>query len=124
MYGLSNHLLNTPWPKVVRGMAQLSALSAKADLAGDLFDLLSDRTPAADASLPDTGLERERERALSASHIVLGPPEDWTAVYGTRCATVLTLDAEGRANFEERTFTHTAQIDAIAGESFVLAGSS
>jgi uncharacterized protein with NRDE domain len=118
VYGLSNHLLNTPWPKVTRGIAALSALPDRYDVAGELFALLYDRRPAEDGRLPDTGLGLERERAVSASHIVLGPADDWTAVYGTRCASVVTIGREGVVDFEERTFTHTGQIDGIAAESF------
>jgi len=120
VYGLSNHLLDTPWPKVVRGKSRLAALAEQDDVADALFALLYDRKPAADEALPDTGLGVERERALSSSHILLGPREDWTAVYGTRCATVVTLGAR-RLAYEERTFTPAARIDCIAAESFTLA---
>lgn len=120
VYGLSNHLLNTPWPKVTRGIARLTALSPRHDPAPELFDLLYDRVTADQSSLPDTGLGPERERALSASHILLGPADDWTAIYGTRCATVLTIDDRNVLSFEERTFDHTARIEAISAESFRL----
>ena len=118
IYGLSNHLLNTPWPKVTRGVAALTALTARPEPAPELFQVLYDRQPADDAALPDTGLDLERERAVSASHIVFGPANDWTAVYGTRCATVVTLSDGGRVDYEERTFTPAGLIDSVSAESY------
>ena len=53
-----------------------------------LFSLLADRTRADDAPLPETGLERQWERVLS-SPFVQDPD------YGTRCSTVLMLEAAG-----------------------------
>lgn len=98
VHGLSNHLLDTPWPKVVRGKAALGAWLAAGgeDLEG-LFALLADRRPAPDADLPDTGVPRAWERTLSAAFIV-------APGYGTRCSTVLLLDRDGGARFVERSF--------------------
>lgn len=98
LYGLSNHLLDTPWPKVVRGKEALNGL-----LAGNAFDrerffgLLADRTQAPDEELPDTGVGPELERLLSPVFIR-------TPVYGTRCSTVLTIDGNFGIELEERVF--------------------
>jgi len=99
IYGVSNHLLDTPWPKVVRGKAALAGLLERPDtLAPDpLLEILLDRTYAADHELPDTGVGAERERALSPLFIA-------TPDYGTRSSTALLLDAAGRAHLVERTF--------------------
>lgn len=98
VYGLSNHLLNTPWPKVRNGMERFSALvRAETVDRGKIFGLLSDEAMAADEDLPDTGVGVEIERALSAIFIK-------TPVYGTRCSTVLTFDHDLRFNLEERVF--------------------
>jgi uncharacterized protein with NRDE domain len=100
VYGLSNALLNTPWPKVERGKQVLrDALSGPADeLEASLFGALADRGVAADPLLPETGVGLERERALSAAFIV-------TPQYGTRCSTVLIVTADGRVSFTERRVT-------------------
>lgn len=100
VYGLSNHLLDTPWPKVVRGRAALrDALAAAAPLDVEpLFRLLADRAPAADRELPDTGVGVERERLLSSPFIA--SPD-----YGTRASTVLLVRADGAARLVERTFS-------------------
>ena len=103
MYGLSNHLLDTPWPKVVRGKAGLNTLINPLQFDPDAaFSLLSDSIPAGDDELPDTGIPLEWERALSA--IFIARPE-----YGTRCSTLLTANAEGQRWFVERRFTDGPQ---------------
>jgi uncharacterized protein with NRDE domain len=98
-HGLSNHLLNTPWPKVERARRQLAALAdtpAQA-LPDALFGLLADTTLEPDAALPDTGIGLEWERALSTAMIR-------TPDYGTRSSTVVLVDRTGQMRFEERTF--------------------
>jgi uncharacterized protein with NRDE domain len=99
VHGLSNHLLDTPWPKVKRGKERLSGLM-KADEAGlvrGLFDALADRTVAHDAELPDTGVGFERERELSCAFIA-------GERYGTRASTVLLVSRDGEVLCEERRF--------------------
>jgi len=97
VHGLSNHLLNTPWPKVQRAMAGLSELIRSEELDLEhLFQLLDDGTPAADHDLPDTGVGTEWERVLSPIRID-------TEGYGTRCSSVILVDGQGQARFVERT---------------------
>jgi uncharacterized protein with NRDE domain len=98
VHGLSNHLLDTPWPKVVRGKEDLHRALAGSDdaLESALFASLALRDPAPDAALPSTGIEMQRERALSAAFIV--SPE-----YGTRASTVLLVSHDGKVRFTERT---------------------
>jgi uncharacterized protein with NRDE domain len=98
IYGLSNHLLDTPWPKLTRVRERFaSALAADRMDPDALLALLDDRTPAAEDERPDTGLPAELERALSAPFIV-------TPAYGTRCSTILTISADRRCTFVERRF--------------------
>lgn len=98
VHGLSNAFLDTPWPKVERAKAGMEQLLRASDdaLADGLFALLRDEVPATDAQLPDTGLPRPMEHAVSPIFIS-------TDGYGTRCSTVVLVDAEGRVYFEERT---------------------
>ncbi len=86
IHGVSNHLLNTPWPKVVRGKKGLGELLKQdaADLERALFDLLRHAEPAPDLELPDTGIGLEWERVLSPLFIK-------SEGYGTRCSTVLLM---------------------------------
>jgi len=98
-YGLSNALLDTPWPKVVAKKAGLLAcMGAYGDAPvaqrDALLALMRDPTTAPDETLPSTGLTLERERALSAAYIRL--PN-----YGTRCTTVLQVDSGGGIHMKE-----------------------
>ncbi len=97
IHALSNHLLNTPWPKVIRAKAALTNLmiDPHPSIEG-LFAMLMDDRTAADDELPDTGVGLEWERILSPIYIRSGE-------YGTRCSTVLICDQQGRVHFEERT---------------------
>lgn len=101
IYGLSNHRLDTPWPKVVRGKEALGRMIKRPCFDYDeAFALLADTTCAADSELPDTGIPFEWERALSAIFIAM--PN-----YGTRCSTLLLTTADGRQNFVERRYNRT-----------------
>lgn len=96
-YAVSNDLLDTPWPKVVRGRRGFEDLLAARPMdVPALFDLLSDRQTAEDAALPDTGIGLARERTLSPIFIT---SDD----YGTRSSTVVLVDADGGVAFHERT---------------------
>jgi uncharacterized protein with NRDE domain len=101
VYGLSNELLDTPWPKLVRVKRRFEEwLAEPAATAADLFALLADRTQAlpTDAPAPAPGgLPREWERILSAPFVV-------HPTYGTRCSTVLMLEAGGSGTLAERRF--------------------
>lgn len=100
VHGLSNHLLNTPWPKVDRAKAGLAALAdTPVELLPErLFELLADERRAQDGELPQTGVSLEWERVLSSAFIR-------AADYGTRSSTVVVRWADGRALFEERGFS-------------------
>lgn len=98
IYGLSNHLLDTPWPKVEKGKARFTDLLRSNETSNEnLFDLLSDESLAADEDLPSTGIPYEAEKAISAIFIK-------TPGYGTRCSTVLRFDTNLEWSFEERVF--------------------
>jgi uncharacterized protein with NRDE domain len=99
LYGLSNHLLDTPWPKVAATKNAFGALLNRktSELAEGLFALLSDRNRPADALLPATGAGPEWERLLSSAFIA---SDD----YGTRSSTVVLIDRDGKIVFVERNF--------------------
>jgi len=94
IYGLSNHLLDTPWPKVRNAKSRLA--SALADVRDEtvVLNMLRDDRPAPDADLPQTGIGLEWERLLSSAFV---RADD----YGTRCSTVFRVDNAGRALFDE-----------------------
>jgi uncharacterized protein with NRDE domain len=97
IYGLSNALLDTPWPKVTRAVTAFACQTAQGVRPDGLLALMSDRELAAELELPSTGIPRDWERALSAIHIRANG-------YGTRATTVLTVRRDGLVGFVERTF--------------------
>lgn len=99
IYGLSNHLLDTPWPKVVRGKEGLARILREPgeNLEGDLLQLLSDQSQAPDQDLPSTGVPLKWERLLSSIFI---QGEN----YGTRGSSVLLVDRQGHIRLRERSF--------------------
>lgn len=98
LYGLSNHLLDTPWPKVVRARDGIAGcLDTGAGGVAGMFEVLADTRPAGDDELPSTGVPLEWERRLSPIFI---SGRD----YGTRASTVMLIGADGTARFEERNF--------------------
>jgi uncharacterized protein with NRDE domain len=99
IHGLSNHLLDTPWPKVRRAteaMAKVLGRSGRPDPEA-LLALLGDRHRPPDGELPDTGIGLEWERLLSTAFIQ-------SPAYGTRASSVLLVAADGATEFIERTF--------------------
>ena len=98
IYGLSNALLDTSWPRVDNAKRELEQLIARDSwTAQELLAFLDDREPAAEADLPDTGVGPERERWLSPLFIT-------GEHYGTRSSTALVIDEDGRIDFTERSF--------------------
>jgi len=103
IHGLSNRVLDTPWPKVAAGRRELQErLAGGRPRTEALFELLDDRLVAPDRELPDTGVGLERERTLSA-RFILG------AEYGTRCSTLLLSDRWGHARLIERSYDSTGE---------------
>lgn len=114
VYGLSNHLLDTPWPKVRLARERFAA--ALPDLPDDrrLLALLRDDQPAPDAHLPRTGVGMEWERWLSPAFIR-------APGYGTRCSSVLTLSNDGAVCFAEWTWDEAGRIAAEVRHRFTVA---
>jgi len=107
IHGLSNHLLDTPWQKVVRGKKSLANVVGNADFSReDLFAILADRTQADDELLPDTGVGLARKRMLSSIFIT-------SERYGTRSSTVLLIDSNRQVSFSERSFNGGGATDVV-----------
>jgi uncharacterized protein with NRDE domain len=118
IYGLSNRLLDTPWPKVEWGKkALMDLLSEKKGPSPEtLFALLADRTRPPDNRLPDTGVGLEWEKILSPRFIA-------SPVYGTRSSTVLLINRKKGVTFMERVFDGGADPGITVRFDFRLAHS-
>ena len=97
VYGLSNHLLDTPWPKVRAARANLAALIEAEPGTDEIFALLGERSLPPAHELPDTGVGQQHEQLLAPCFIV-------SERYGTRASTVVRVSREGRVEFEEHSF--------------------
>lgn len=111
VHGLSNHLMDEPWPKVVRARGAMQAALVDPEPAPRLFDLLSDTRGADDSELPDTGVGLAWERRLA-------PPLITGADYGSRASTVLTLGEDGAVSLEERTRSEDGGVAGVAQFAF------
>lgn len=107
IHGLSNHVLDTPWPKVEKGKAGLARLLADRFDADAALQLLDDTERAPSSDLPKTGVSPELEERLSSIRI---PAVNG---YGTRCSTALCVGNDGKIEFHERTYRE----DGSAGET-------
>lgn len=98
IHGLSNALLNTPWPKVQKGKEHFASLiDGKEPDAEMLFNMLYNEERAMDDVLPDTGVGIERERMLSSMFIK-------SPGYGTRCSTVMLVNHANHVQYHERIY--------------------
>ena len=94
IYGLSNHLLDTPWHKVERAKEGFVAALRAGAATPDLMTVLRDEREAPEGELPSTGITIELERRLSRSFIR-------DPLYGTRCSTVIRIGHDRRVDFAE-----------------------
>lgn len=97
VYGLSNALLDTPWPKVKKSKELFQSKIKEDFQIEELIQLMQDDKVASDEDLPPTGLSLEMERAVSAMCIK-------TSNYGTCCSTAITIDFDGNVNYMEKSY--------------------
>jgi uncharacterized protein with NRDE domain len=123
VYGLSNAMLDTPWPKVthrVAAFAQTLAMDqGNLKHVDQYLHLLSDNRVAVDQELPSTGVSKEWEKALSPAFVQ-------TPMYGTRSSTVLRIRKDGAFEMVERRFDANGTIghDVITGALTSASGSN
>jgi uncharacterized protein with NRDE domain len=95
IYGLSNELLDSPWPKTQRLKAGLTELLAQEEIdTAQALVLLQDQNQPLDEDLPDTGVGLVWEHLLATAFIK-------SPIYGTRASTVLLLGQQNICLIEQ-----------------------
>ena len=112
VYGLSNHLLDTPWPKLLKARSGLAALLPRLPDDDAALALLRDATPAPDPHLPNTGMSLEWERWLSSAFI--RAPD-----YGTRCSSLVAVARSGDVRLREWTWDRHGDLRSELTHRFV-----
>ncbi|GMQ28099.1 NRDE family protein [Algoriphagus confluentis] len=97
IHGLSNGLINDPWPKTELAKKQLMAVLPDPN-PEILLDILKSEEKYPWELLPETGVPKEMEESLSAQLIRM-PPN-----YGTVSATAVLRDPKGYTQLKERRF--------------------
>ena len=98
IYGLSNALLDTPWPKVEKSKLYLKKIIQQTEIhPWEVLNILSDTILAKDEELPYTGVGLELERLLS-------PVFTKMEKYGTRCSTIVMVDKNNNVKFVEKSY--------------------
>jgi uncharacterized protein with NRDE domain len=101
VYGLSNAMLDTPWPKVqhrVGAFAQMLAMDTGDFKKSEQYiRIMQDQTQAPDGYLPQTGVSYEWEKVLSSTFIK-------TEHYGTRSITLIRVKHNGQYEVVEKCF--------------------
>ncbi|EXI71069.1 MAG TPA: NRDE family protein [Candidatus Accumulibacter phosphatis] len=119
IYGLSNHLLDTPWPKLASARAAFAAALRTLPEPTPFFALLADREIVPDSHLPETGVPIEWERILSAVFVS-------SEHYGTRASTLLSRRRDGLVSLHERSYgaaaTPTGEVCERFQSSLMLTG--
>jgi uncharacterized protein with NRDE domain len=105
IYGVSNHLLDSDWPKVKRGKEGLSSIirGSNETLAEQILTFLQKTEAASEETLPHTGVSLEWERILSPIFIK-------SDSYGTRSSSVL-LMTDDEIIFRERVYAREGMND-------------
>lgn len=100
VHGLCNGLIDTPWPKTIKGKKALAAAIKKPAIDVEhLFAIMADRERPGDHELPRTGVSLELERMLAPLYV-----ESQDYGYGTRSTTILLIDRSHQVQFWERSF--------------------
>ena len=98
IHGLSNGLINDPWPKIELAKTQLAQI-LQADISeGKLLEILKSTEKHPLESLPKTGVPADMEIGLSAQMIRMGEN------YGTVSSTAVLQHKSGLTHLKERTF--------------------
>lgn len=113
VFGLSNHLLDTPWSKIRRGKRRLFDVVSDDCDVHDIFGVLSDQTPAPASELADHFSSVETESAVSAIFVA-------GKSYGTRSSTVIRISSAGELELHDRVYDAQQEITHEQSFRFVI----
>ena len=105
LHVFSNAPRKVEWPKITSARAGAERAATHEAPLEPLFELLAERY----ATSPP-------EQRYRTAHFVVGP------TYGTRCSTVLLVDASGQVTFAERTFDAHGRPSGEMRENFTVDG--
>lgn len=112
IYGLSNHLLDTPWPKVIRSKNNFTTfINNRTRPAADhkaLINLMKDQQDVPTDQLPNTGVSDKMEGGLARIFIHM----DWKG-YGTRATSSLWQHRNGEVDFVEQNYSVNSEGENI-----------
>ena len=111
IYGVSNHLLDTPWPKLTSAKRRFSEAIERLPDESALFSLPADDEIVPDEALPATGVSLAWERLLSA--VFVRSPD-----YGTQASTLVVRRSDGSGILHERSF----DAQGMTGERRIVFG--
>lgn len=112
IHGLSNHLLDTPWPKVSSGKKFLKEVVINDPVNEELIiELMQESTKVSERFLPKTGIPSDLEKQLSPLFISMKE-------YGTRCTTILLVTQDKNVSFVEITYNEHKQ--AVSRQEFAM----
>jgi len=114
-HALSNAFLNTPWPKTEQSLKNFNQIldNGKPD-EKQIFEMLLNDQRYPIEKLPDTGLPKDVEKAVSSVFIK-------TESYGTRSSTIVTVDKNYKVRFTEKSYVPgSAETDKIVRKTFQL----
>ena len=101
IYALSNHYIDSPWPKVDYARSALTNLikthSMDQSAMPSLLNALSSKKTYEAHLLPSTGISEDMESLLSAPFIA-------SSDYGTRASTALLISPSGKVTIAEQSF--------------------
>lgn len=111
IYGLSNHSLDSPWPKVNYARQKMRQIvtqnpALKGNQVTHMLDSLSLQKTYPPHLLPNTGIPPEWEQLLSSAFIT--SPD-----YGTRCTTAVIISREGTISVAEGTYNSVQDTEDI-----------
>ncbi len=116
LYAMSNHLLDTPWPKVTKAKRAFHEIVSSPNeivQTREILEILRNKELSPDSLLPETGIGLDWERRLSSVFVE-------SETYGTRSSTVITVAKDGRVHFVEQSYGPEAPSPSIVEYNFLL----